>query len=295
MRHKLTVLNTAIFSLFIGCSSSETSEFDGGSIGAEVTDAALTDATDISNPFGEGALCPTLVDGQNTIMVNGVERSVTIALPAEPTGAPLVYAWHWLSGSATQALNGLGMANLANEGAIVIAPSSSGLQFEWDFLASPDTSVDIALFDEVSRCAWESWRIDSDRIYSTGMSAGGLMTSYLTVHRSDVLAATVPLSGGAPAANYRTPERLIPVMVVWGGTGDTLFGFNFHAESLNLSNSLQADGHFVVECIHSGGHAPPADAAALAWSFFDAHRKSDTIAPWQAGLPGELPSYCQIP
>ena len=276
--------------LLVACSS--TGDEQGGPEQPGQADAATEPE---SNPFGEGGDCPDLVAGENSITVNGSARTFTIALPAEPTGASVVYAWHWLGGTANQTLQLMGMAGLADKGAIVVAPTSSGLQFEWDFLAGPEASVDLALFDELQRCIWETWQMDTNRIYSTGMSAGGLFTSYLSLHRSEQLAATVPFSGGAPNSSYSTPANALPVMIVWGGVGDTFGGFDFNGSSLEFSQSLRNDGHFVVECMHTGAHTPPAEAADMAWTFFEAHPMGVAPDPWLGGLPTSMPSYCRIP
>ena len=187
------------------------------------------------------------------------------------------------------------MESLTEEGAIVVAPQSTGLSTEWDYLSAPEASIDVALFDDLTTCLWESHRVDADRIYSTGMSAGGLMTSYLTLHRADVLAASVPFSGGMTAEFYTTPASPIPVMVVWGGTSDSYAGFSFHDASQYFSQALQDDGHFVVECMHSSGHLPPSGSHELAWTFFASHARGDVDTPWSDTLPDTLPSYCVIP
>jgi len=142
---------------------------------------------------------------------------------------------------------------------------------------------------------WDSYRIDTDRVFAAGMSAGGLMTSYLTMHRSSVLAATVPFSGGVISAYYEAPEVDLPVMLVWGGVSDSYGGYDFHGATLSFSSALQSDGSFVVECEHDLGHLPPDGAADMAWAFFESHPMSIDAEPWADALPGTLPDYCRLP
>jgi poly(3-hydroxybutyrate) depolymerase len=127
------------------------------------------------------------------------------------------------------------------------------------------------------------------------MSAGGLWASYLIVHRSNRFAAVAPLSGGAMAAAYSTPEDPIPVMLFWGGESDTYSGFSFDLASTTFSGFLREDGHFVVECDHGGGHSFPPNAMESMWQFFDAHPKDVGPEPYADGLPGAFPDYCVIP
>lgn len=233
--------------------------------------------------------CEVLEDGRNTMAIDGLSREVRVVMPDEPAGAPVVFAWHWLGGSASQTLDWMDMASLADHGAIVVAPESTGLDIEWDVLASPQDSVDIALFDRVLACLDDADGVDTDRIYTTGMSAGGLMSSYLTMHRSDVLAASAPFSGGVEDAYYATPEVDIPVLLTWGGPSDQYGGYSFHEATEAFSANLQSDGHVVVECVHSGGHTPPAGAAEMAWSFFEAA----PLDPEFDGVPAGLPAWCE--
>ena len=54
------------------------------------------------------------------------------------------------------------------------------------------------------------YNVDSDRIYSTGLSMGGFATWDLLVRHTDLFAAAIPVCGGA---DYRYAERLIDVPI----------------------------------------------------------------------------------
>ncbi len=251
------------------------------------------DATPAENPFGEtaAATCPNFATGEVALTVGGLDRRLRVELPTDPEGAPVVFAWHWLGGTATQALDWMGMRALASAGYIVVAPETSGLPFEWDFADSSDNNPDLALFDTALVCLWEQHRIDADRVYTTGMSAGGLMSTFLTLHRAEVLAASAPFSGGAFDNDYRTPAADVPVLLTWGGPSDTYGGFDFAAASENLAENLEADGHFVLPCVHDLGHWPPSEAPDMALSFFDTHRRGEP-SPWVDSPPIGLPGWC---
>ena len=248
-----------------------------------------------TNPYGDGAGCPLLTEGTNSFDSAGLSREVIIKLPDDPEGAPVVFVWHWLGGTADQILSWMEMDQLADEGAIVVAPQSTGMGSEWDYVADAEQSIDVILLDDLLVCLWETHRIDANRVYTTGMSAGGLFTTYLTMFRSDVFAASLPFSGGVNSAYYTTPEDQIPVMLVWGGTSDTYGSFSFHEANLDFSEDLRNDGHFVVECMHSSGHVFPTGSAEMAWTFFESHARDDESEAWSSELPSSLPSYCVIP
>ena len=247
-------------------------------------------------PTYSGGACPTLVEGAQDFATGDTAYGVRVLLPAEPAGAPVLFAWHWLGGSAGSLINALDLDDLAEEeGVIVIAPESDGSRFEWHFTEGPDGNPDLLLFEDLLSCAHATWGVDLDRIYATGMSAGGVMTSYVTVYESDWLAATAPLSGGADP--YISPEQPIPVMITWGGPSDTYGGgaVRFEDLSLTFSAGLQADGHFVVECDHGRGHTLPPWGIGPVWSFLSAHPKGVSPSPWADGLPADMPSDCRIP
>ncbi len=268
-----------------------------GSPGLSDTAGAAADTADAVNPYGEAESlgCPAFEEGKNTLAVGDLERTVHLRLPAEPEGAPVVFAWHWLNGTPSQTLSWMGLEDMTDDGAIVVAPTSTGIpSVEWDVVTTPEKSIDIALFDTLLSCLWEQYAVDTERVHATGMSAGGLFTSFLSMHRADVLASTVPFSGGVSGAYYSAPSWAMPMMLVWGGPTDTYGGYDFHEATLAMSQSLRDDGHFVVECMHTDGHNPPDEAKDMAWAFFDAHPAS-ADAPWASGLPDSLPAWCEVP
>jgi poly(3-hydroxybutyrate) depolymerase len=241
--------------------------------------------------------CPTFVDGRNTGFVSaGLERTFVLELPENPEGAPLLFAWHWLGGSAAQLNNALGFGGLADrENAIVVLPESEGAQFEWRFDRAETNNADLVLFDDLLGCLSEQFSVDLDRVHSTGHSAGGLWTSFLTIHRSEWLASTAVMSGGSDPITYRTPEVAIPVLLIWGGPNDTFRNaINFQETSLFFSEHLREDGHFVAHCVHSGGHTPPPDAANLVWRWLEAH-PAGVDEPYVDGLPADYPNICSLP
>jgi poly(3-hydroxybutyrate) depolymerase len=226
------------------------------------------------------------------------QRTFQLVLPAEPQGAPVVFVWHWLGGNGRQILNYGGFDAFAEEhGAIVIAPETRGIPYEWDTFDGADTP-DLLFFDDMLSCVSEQLGADLSRVYSTGMSAGGLWTVTLSHYRSSWLAASAPLSGGATVKDW-SPEESIPMMLTWGGPTD-IYGsgasaFSFDDANILLADQLAESGHFQVHCVHSNGHTLPPGGSDYVWSFFEAHPKGVASSPWSDALPGSLPDWCTLP
>jgi predicted esterase len=272
----------------------------GGQIGDDKnnddTDPDTDSDTDVrQGPAYSGGDCPTLKSGSNTGFVSGShERDFRLILPDEPMGAPVLFAWHWLGGNADQMVEWSDFKDFPRDhGAIVISPQSRGLQVEWNTWDGDD-SPDLVLFDDLLSCLWQQYDVDLDRIYASGMSAGALWTVTLSHYRSDWLAASAPLSGGATIENWEASE-LIPMLLTWGGPYDLYGTYSFQEGTLQLSDQLQTDGHFVAHCEHSDGHTLPPGGEEYLWTFFEAHPKGVTPEPWSNGLPSSMPDMCSLP
>ena len=262
---------------------------------AAADDDDATEELDPDLPGYSGDACPALEDGDNRAWPSGgEERDFRLLLPDEPEGAPLLFAWHWLGGSADDIINYMDLESYADQGAVVIAADSRGLSVEWDSLGPAEGNGDLILFDDLLTCAWQQFGVDVDRVHSFGMSAGGLWTTYLTMHRAEWHASTAPLSGGADANSYVTPAAQIPVLVSWGGASDMYGPFSFDTSSRYFIDRLREDGHFVAECMHSNGHQLPPDSTDYLWTWFEAHERGAEDEPFEEGLPASFPDFCGL-
>lgn len=220
--------------------------------------------------------------GDHSFLVDGAERRLVSAFPEQTAGAPVLVVFHHLNGSPEELLQWWQLDRAVEDGFVVVVPASRGLPgSEWAVTGSPGGNEDVALFDAIVDTLVDVQAVDAERVYATGFSAGGLMTSYLTLHRADALAATAPFSGGAPITNYVTPTADIPVMVSWGGPSDTYGGFDFDGASRNLVDSLVDDGHLVQSCEHVFGHWLPLDATDRTLSFFREHAATGTVLDFE--------------
>lgn len=269
-------------------SSGDAVDSDTGVVDSEETTANLAEL-----PVYTGGTCPTLVHGDQGFASGSDTRDVRIDLPTDPNGAPVVFVWHWLNGTADQMVDWSGISTWVDDhDVIVVAPTSLGLQVEWDSW-SGDNNDDTILFDDLLTCLADQFDVDRTRIYTTGMSAGGLWTVTLAHHRSEFLAAAAPMSGGATQTSW-VPDEPTPMLLTWGGSSDTYGNYSFDDGNNDLSAQLIANDQFQVHCIHDEGHTLPSSGMDYVWDFFAAHpRGSDE--PWAAGLPSSVPSWCAIP
>lgn len=246
-------------------------------------------------PVYSGGVCPQFQEGMNNgFMSAGQARSFDLRLPNNPNGAPVVFAWHWLGGQASEAIDWTGIGGAVLNGAIVISAQACCSQWDWQIGTPPPNNVDIGFFDDALACLYDQYSVDLDRIYSTGHSAGAMWTSYLLLYRSEYLAGAVIMSGGLQGnSQYRTPTDRIPIVLVWGGQSDMYGNFSFQTSTLNYSQRLRNDGHFVVHCQGTFGHQIPPDTG-YTWPFFDDHPKGITPEPYLGGLPGTFPNWCTI-
>jgi dienelactone hydrolase len=199
-----------------------------------------------------------------------------------------------LGGSAAELLAYTTIDDLTDEGAIVIAPESRGRPNEWDTYDGAD-KPDFVLFDDLLTCAHEQFGVDLDRGFSTGMSAGGLFTVSLTHHRSERLAASAPLSGGATLWVWE-PTEPVPMLLTWGGPSDYYGSYSFEQANFDLTEQLVENEQFVAHCIHGAGHIPPPGGTDYLWTFFEAHPRGVSPSPWANSLDGSgLPDWCSLP
>ncbi|MEZ4318508.1 MAG: prolyl oligopeptidase family serine peptidase [Myxococcota bacterium] len=210
-------------------------------------------------------------------------RRVLAWMPEETAGAPVLFVFHHLGGSPDELLSWMPLDRAVEDGFIVVAPESRGLfGTEWAVTGAPSANADVKLFDALLDSLVDVQAADPDRVYATGFSAGGLFTSYLTMHRADRLAATAPWSGGAPQGSYVTPATELPVMLSWGGSSDWYGGFDFEDATLNMASELVADGHVVEACDHGLGHWLPNDATQRTREFFATHASTGEVADFAA-------------
>lgn len=244
-------------------------------------------------------VCPAITDGLNTGFVSGaVPRDFEVVLPSDYDSAqsyPLIFVYHGFGGTIASMLDEAQLRPYADsQRVILVVPQGEdiGGQDGWDAFSDPLTNLDLVLFDDMLHCAQETFSVDPDRIYVTGMSNGGLFTGYLLATRASVFAAAAPMSGGMGIAS--TDAATPPVLGLWGGESDLAFDQDFNLLTTGMLNTLVLQGNFAIGCNHELGHT--LDPAFWPWvlQFLAEHPKGISPEPYAAGLPESFPDYCAI-
>jgi predicted esterase len=281
-----------LFVALVGCVAGDDVASD--PIEEELVPAELTE------PSGD---CAELAaSGSWTMTSSGIERTGLVYLPAEPEpGMGLLYAWHGLGVTGSQIAGWMDADELAEaHNVAVIVPSAMASEpFEWQFL-NEDATDDLILFDDLRTCMAEQFdELDLARVYSNGMSAGGLWTTFLSLRRADSLAAISVMSGGTePLVYYQTPSYAFPAQLMWGGETDSwgtgMSTVDFNETMVAFRDELLADEHTVVECVHDLGHSVPSDGFDAMAAFLFPHVFGET-SPHADGDLRELPAWCAVP
>ncbi len=181
------------------------------------------------------SFCIILISCSNadTITVEGLERSYIIHLPKnfdKTKPAALVIALHGGGGKA-EGMNKLtGLNDVSDKyGFVVVYPD--GIKKQWndgrnDFHLNENID-DVKFISVLIDTLKALYNIDSNRIYVTGISNGGIMSFRLACELSNKVAAAAPVAASMPESPaYKcNPSRPVPMMIIFGDE-DPLVPFN---------------------------------------------------------------------
>jgi poly(3-hydroxybutyrate) depolymerase len=247
----------------------------------------------VSKSAGCGKAAP--MTGNLSIDVMGTSRDYILALPTnyDPTMAyRLIFAWHGLGGSAMQvASNWYGLKSLSMGSAIFVAGqglqtmTSVGNGAGWANTNGQDVAFVKALYAQLQG----QLCFDQNRVFSVGMSYGGIMSDTLGCQMGDVFRAIAPMSGAGPGYGGRG-ANCVGQVAVWmsNGDNDTVVPTAQEEASRDFwvnanhcqTTSMPVDpspcvayqgcdpGNPVTWCEFMGGHTIPSFAASAIWKFF---------------------------
>lgn len=186
----------------------------------------------------------TCIQAQS-IVHDGLTRTYSVYVPAiydSTQATPLVFNLHGYSLAGwMQELYGdfRSIADTANF--IIVHPDGTRNAIDnqtfWNAGFMPASVDDVGFIEALIDSLSEKYTIDSNRIYSTGMSNGGYM-SYELACQSKRFAAIASVTGSMTkkTKNNCTPQRAVPVMQIHG-TADSSVMY----EGDSLINSLHID------------------------------------------------------
>jgi predicted peptidase len=180
-----------------------------------------------------------------------VSAQFSVTLPKEYSEAPSTKKWPLLLFLHGASERGTDIAQVRVHGPqkeqlagrsipmVIVAPQCPPNTF-WD------TDVLIALLDHVEK----KYRIDTDRVYVTGLSMGGYGTWALAAAQPNRFAAIAPICGGG---NPVTAKRIAHIPV-WAVHGDKDLAVPI-SESVQMIEALKAAGaNPRFDIIEGGGH-----------------------------------------
>lgn len=178
---------------------------------------------------------PDKISEQKTVnlTINGIDRNFIVYLPIGYNNAgkmPMVYVIHGGSGTPEGMINIANFKPIADRDKVVLV-YPSGVQRNWND-GRPTTPNqlginDVSYFNQVSDHMISNYPVDNTRIYATGISNGGFMSSRLGCELSNriaaiaVVAATIEANTIAVSCN---PSKPVPSIYIHG-TVDPLVPF----------------------------------------------------------------------
>jgi len=224
------VLALVLLAAAVACSSSkatstgETAAPDTTASGGDVSvlPTAVSDAPARPSP---GCSAPnTLPTGVNTLTlsVGGTDRTYRLYIPGSATTGtpmPMTFNIHGLTSNIAEQVAVSGFETMADtEGFMVATPQ--GLNDRWAFPNQPG-NADIPFFKAMIDAIGKATCLDLARVYSAGISNGGIMSTILACQMGDQIAAVGLVSGIRQPTSCNT-DRPIPMIVFWGKNDNVL-------------------------------------------------------------------------
>lgn len=156
------------------------------------------------------------------LQVGHLERNYLVYLPRRklPT-YPVVFVFHGGFGNAESVVRQSELDDLQRAaGHVLVYPN--GFRRSWNVgpCCGPAKTHDIdelAFFDAMLNDLKKLTTVDAARVYATGFSNGAMLTYHLACHRSEKLAAVVPVSGTMRGElSACRPSRAVPLLHLHG-------------------------------------------------------------------------------
>ena len=168
--------------------------------------------------------------GQRTVSLgfSGVTRNYLVYVPSAYRGdraVPALFEFHGYGSNAAQQLVYGDFRPLADQNDfIIVAPNGQGAEPHFNLTAPAGQPDDVAFTLAVLDRVESDYCVDTRRVFATGMSDGGAMTSVLACRAADRFAAFGPVAVELYVAGC-APDRPIPI-AAFHGTSDPVVPFN---------------------------------------------------------------------
>ena len=209
--------------------------------------AAASLMTSGSSVSAQAATAPG--QSMRQIVVDGINRSYIVYLPksySSTVKAPLLFLFHGGGGHASS------MLNVSHEGdfkkiserdnVILVAPD--GIDKSWNdgrkTKSNKEGVDDVHFVSQLLQFMEANYAVDASRIYATGISNGGFMTSRLGCELGGKLAAIAVVAASmgvdTPYSSCR-PSAPLPVLYIHG-TADPIVAYNGAARTIGANGAF---------------------------------------------------------
>jgi polyhydroxybutyrate depolymerase len=169
-------------------------------------------------------------DDSGTMLSGGVTRTYLIHIPASYDGRraiPLVLVFHGGGGQPPGMVWISGMNDAADRhGFIAVYPAGLNRQWKDGRTAALNPPSDVAFIDALIHKLESDYRIDSRRVYATGISNGAFFSFRLACDLGDEIAAIAPVSGSLPVGFHDACKNEPVSVMMINGTDDHLVLYN---------------------------------------------------------------------
>ena len=152
---------------------------------------------------------------ERAVASGGVERSYLLYIPDATSEGPrpLVVNIHGFGSNAAQQVAYTGIESAADRhGFVVVSPNATGTPPRFDLIGMGDVTFIGDAIDDAS----EVTCIDEARVYATGMSNGGALSSVLACRAPKRFAAIAPVAAVIYVAPFCTSTPPVPIMAFMG-------------------------------------------------------------------------------
>lgn len=174
----------------------------------------------------------------------GLTRDFIVHLPTgyvQGQHLPVVLNFHGYTSNAAEQELYSGMDNTADQNNfIVVYPDGISNSWNVGWTGAYGTGVDdVGFTGKIIDTLIQLYGIDTNRVYSTGLSNGGFLSHRLACEMSSRIAAIAAVSGTLTdsTAYYCNPQRLMPIMHIHG-TADPIVPYNGLTGSLSTEQTI---------------------------------------------------------
>lgn len=293
MKHVCTAL---LFSTLVACGGGKNADSPSttSSTASSITSSTASSATSsapVTGPVSGISGCGSaakFATGLQSLTSDSIQRDYWIELPAnydKNKTYPVIIGLHWRGGGASDVYGWsgfFGLKDLYGSNAIFLAPQ--GLDAGWANGGDRDIRFLRAMISQVQ----QGTCTDTQRVFATGFSFGGMMSNAVGCQMGDVVRAIVPMAGslwsGCADSSYKVAalfihakdDNTVPYTAGEEARNTFLARNGCSATTLPLGNNgcveYQgcASGKPVAWCgTETGGHWYPNFSAQESKTFFD--------------------------